>query len=398
MKGGIKIKKVRGINNLIYRGFVPFSALFWVLIQLIIADWTNYSIFVQSVYNVAFLTALVIFICFVGDFTNCVKINKKINSKIDVDVNIKNNVIVMYGVPGTGKSLMSFNRALLMADKVWNDLKIEYWQLNSVINSKKYSNDPLIKKRWRAVKRAYNFWNKFDGIKCFGSNLKIKYQGKFSFEVSKKHIEQRRYLPQFIVIVIEEAGSIFPTTESNVNNKNYRCEDKLRFCRHRNTWFVLNEQNPKNMTNFIRNVVANNIEMTGVNWLYQPRFLQNVLKKLIYFGVEKNFKGFYPILCYRFYEFINSIGYFKLKYNIVGNLETGDGKIIDTDVTYIHHKLNYIYDTYAYSNIDKSNYIADDNKLINAFGINKNSEIVKEIYERYIEQDEKNEKRSKKKC
>ena len=385
-----RIKEIQGINNLIYKGFLPFFGLLSIVVVVVFIDWTSYPTIVFCLCNPLFGGGIVLFVCFIKDYVECRQYNLEINSKISIKDFLKYHVTVYFGEPGTGKSLISFNRALMMAEKVWQDLKAEFWLLSGVVASGKVLTE-LEFKRWKSVEKAFHYWDTYNGIKCFGCTIKVNVDCKFNFMVTKKHLEQRRWLPEFMVILIDEIGSLFPTTESNVNNKNYRAEDKFRWVRHRNTWIVGNEQNPVNMTNFIRNVTARNVYMQGCNWIKKPYFLLTVLTKLMDYGQSHVLGNInkYKVLCFNIKKFSESLGYFSIGYKVMGNLEYGDKSIQATGVEYLHRNLFFLYDTHSHANIDLAKDMCDDNVLPTEFAMSGADEVIQETYARYKDQDNK---------
>lgn len=286
-------------------------------------------------------------------------------------------------MPGTCKTLTAVNQSLLTAKEVWFNLCSEYWEL-SAKTKEQLDSDPMLKKRFRIVKRGYEFWDKFDGIKCFASNIPIKENGKFGLMLTRGMLEQLEWLPPFTVAFADEIGSFCTLKESMINYKNYRMEDEARFSRHFEYWFIYTEQQPKNFNKSLRNVVGLNELMLGKKWIFKPRLLLFLKDKLFSYGFSHNVSDKYIRVYGRIKDLSERLGYFSINSKLLGNMELG-GDILGKQNIKTFHTFDFTYDSKCFSSL----YLCKDSEhaynVWKSTSLPKNSPIAKSILGKYEE-------------
>ncbi len=239
-----------------------------------------------------------------------------------------NHSVIYAGAPGTGKTLTSMFSAVAMADYSWAELRFEYWL---IINKNKKEEN--LTPHEKEIIEAYNFYINNPGIPCLATNVGMydyRYK-RYSYIYETEHLKLQSRLPYRICGVIDELSTTCSTDLKNDKTRNdygsADISDHMKYCRHFLEERLIGcEQDLNNVFIDFRRVVAENRVYYKKTWTFKPIILlwfYNIFKKHIIKHINHYKSSFFKKFMVNFKNFINSVGFQKFNYKIVGNTETG---------------------------------------------------------------------------
>jgi hypothetical protein len=284
-------------------------------------------------------------------------------------ITLDNVVVVKIGAPGNGKSSSGLFEAVVMARKMWAELRWKYFKYC------KMKHKPL---DWDEVQFSYKFFktkqkvvvieNGKEVIKwvkpvpCLLSNIPVMVDGKYTTFVSKEHCEQRVRLPAHCVLFLDEVGAMLTVDTAKVRMSEteeaenaINVSDFFRLCRHFGNWRIIcTEQDSENIYIDVRRVVSKNEYMLSQRWVLKPYlFLFTFLfLKALAIRINRFQKVIAPPL--RFLEKLcKSIGFRKYRYLTENNTERATGMETGKRTFYLPSLLNFKYDERTFRNFYK---------------------------------------------
>lgn len=284
--------------------------------------------------------------------------NKKYKNWYFKEANCSQNVQMDYGPPGACKTLETMFKANAQAESSWFKAQYEMWKILKKINDKTFvPNDDE-----KEVIESYEFYIKNNGIPCLASNIKVysKIYRRYSYDFEYEHLSQIKRAPYRLCAVIDEAGALLPTELFRDRDSNklrtLQIEDTFRFCRQFNEMRLNgSEQRVGNVFKSVRGVVGVSKIFYDKEFVLKPRFLTWIFEKLknrFTNRMSYNDSVKYADFMAKFERFINNIGFFKISYIYMGNLENGNVTSLPgldkVQKLYLPCCFDFIYNTRAY--------------------------------------------------
>ena len=272
------------------------------------------------------------------------------------------------GAPGTGKSLEARAEVSAMGQGSWEKLSEEYW----FVLSKEQKTPDLLTDDDKEIIEAYEFNVKSGGIPCVGTNIPMyseKYR-RYAHKIEPEHVKQEKRLPYRIAFWMDEIGTVFdPKLHLDSGNlaKSKEIGDFCRFDRQFGEFrFVGTEQEASNIYKDIRRVVGLQRLFSETKIVLKPKILSWIYKKLMAHFTKKmsiRQSKYFSSFMKLYKKFLANCGFFRLKYRLISNTETGP----TIDVTgqtrnktiYLPCAFDSIYETRAF----RSSYGAKDKPL-----------------------------------
>lgn len=272
------------------------------------------------------------------------------------------------GAPGTGKSLEARAEVSAMGQGSWEKLSEEYW----FVLDKKQRTPELLTDDDKEIIESYEFNVNSGGIPCVGTNIPMyseKYR-RYAHKIVPEHVKQEKRLPYRIAFWIDEIGTVFdPKLHLDSGNlaKSKEMGDFYRFSRQDGEFrSIATEQEASNIYKDIRRVVGLQRLFTETKIVLKPKILSWAYKKIIAHFTKKmstrqskHFSAFMRL----YKKFLANCGFFKLKYRLISNTETG--ATIDVTgqnrnkIIYLPCAFDSIYETRAF----RSSYLAKDKPI-----------------------------------
>lgn len=176
-------------------------------------------------------------------------------------------VVLKIGGPGSGKSSSAVFDALLKAQKMWAKLKYLYWLYKGRVEKWRESGNLTKLSEWQEIRDSYEFYAGNNCIPCLWSNIPLEsLQGERSNALTAEHLHQRKRLPAFSVLFIDEIGSVIDV--ELYRKRPYDLSNMFRFCRHFGQFIIIaTEQSAENLFIDARRVVAYNMYMLSQTWV-----------------------------------------------------------------------------------------------------------------------------------
>lgn len=257
-------------------------------------------------------------------------------------------VIVKIGGPGSGKSSSGVYEAVKKAQKAYKNLCWYYWHYSGKAAKWKEQNNTEKLERWQEVKEAFEFYEThLDCVPCLWSNIPLENLcGLKANKLTLDHLYQRKRLPSFAVLFIDEVGQMLGLDLSV--DKVFDVSDFFRCCRHFGEFYVIcTEQSAENIYIDVRRVVGFNQYMQNQAWVCKPYallFFFNLFKALFTY-LQRGAARFSPAMSV-VNDLIKHIGFRKYAYSFERNTERKRGMFSDKGVHtfYLPSALNCDYD------------------------------------------------------
>ncbi len=281
----------------------------------------------------------------------CIRI---LQARHERNITLDNVVVVKIGAPGCGKSSSGLYEAVVMARKMWADLRWRYFK--SVGKKVK----PL---DWNEVEYSYNYFKNSDCVPCLLSNIPVMVNGRYTTFVSKEHCEQLERLPAHCVLFLDEVGAMLTVDtakqrqdgDEDSQQKAVNVSDFFRLCRHFGNWRIIcTEQDSENIYIDVRRVVSKNEYMLSQKWVLKPYLFLALFLPLKALALKLN--RFHKVLAppLVFLESLcKSIGFRKYRYLTENNTERQSGMETGKRTFYLPSLLNFKYDERTFRNFYK---------------------------------------------
>ncbi|MFA5676626.1 MAG: zonular occludens toxin domain-containing protein [Christensenellales bacterium] len=275
-------------------------------------------------------------------------------SRHERHISLDNVVLVKIGAPGCGKSSSGLHEAVVMARKMWNDLRWRYF---------KYCKKKVKPLDWNEVEYSYNYFKNSDCVPCLLSNIPVMVDGKYTTFVSKDHCEQKERLPAHCVLFLDEVGAMLTvdTAKQRMGDDNDEAQnavnvsDFFRLCRHFGNWRIIcTEQDSENIYIDVRRVVSKNEYMLWQKWVLKPYIFLALFLPLKALAIRLN--RFQKVLAppLEFLEKLcKAIGFRKYRFLTENNTQRHTGMQKGKRTFYLPSLLNFKYDERTFRNFYK---------------------------------------------
>ncbi len=305
-----------------------YRALFWVVLALCIIiptmasySWDTIWLLYFSPFEVIAIWQLVIAIF-------SVTFKTKYERFIEISKNNPSHATVNTGPPGSGKSLEARAEVSAMGQGSWEKLSEEYW---FILNKKRKNSEQLTDDE-KEIVEAYEFNVNSGGIPCVGTNIPMyseKYR-RYAYKIVPEHVKQEKKLPFRMSFWIDEIGTVFdPKLHLDSGNlaKSKEIGDFCRFDRQFGEYrFIGTEQEASNIYKDIRRVVGLQRLFVETKVVLKPKILSWIYKKLMnHFTKKMSVKQskYFSSFMRLYKKFLANCGFFRLKYRLISNTETG---------------------------------------------------------------------------
>lgn len=337
----------------------------------------------------AYIYALYTFIIYIISQISVLQHNRSIDSS--------KVVIKLIGPPGGGKTSAGIYRAVVMALRMWAELKYKYRTMAAEVADYIKAGDVQKVLEWYEVRDAYWYYMTHDVMPCLWSNIPIKFCGQMASVLTYEHAAQLKRLPAFCVLFYDEVGSVFRV--DSWRNKPLAVSDFFRLGRHfLDLRVICTEQEPSNVFIDIRRVEAENWLMLEQKWVNKPLLLLIpflIIKKII-IAIDKDCPKKLAIIMRKYALLLRHIGQRKYRYvkkgSVIPDLQVKDKKRERRHTFYLPTMLNCQYSDrtfrYLYGALNKP---IEDDVIFNALEIENTDDTRK----RYLRQNEKPKKEGK---
>ena len=241
----------------------------------------------------------------------------------------KNHMETGVGENGKGKTLSYTNIEYWRSEVKFRRLCWEYWKVCGRMKDSNYQltlDDKEIIGSYKATVNGKGIPN----LMTFPPVYSEKYR-RFSYKLDVGFLKQIKRIPYLYVGFLDEVGAILNIEKVNGRAKNLDgetdLEDFAKDMRHFADFsFGVTEQNPRNIYLPFRSISCDNRRFTDTDWVLKPRILLWLFNKLQeYFLKKRSSKQAkrYGKLMAGFEEFINYCGFWRVKYQSMGNIELG---------------------------------------------------------------------------
>jgi len=269
-------------------------------------------------------------------------------------INLDNVVVVKIGAPGCGKSSSGLYEAVVMARKMWRDLRWQYFKMKGKFRKPK---------DWDEIQFSYNFFKNSNCVPCLLSNIPVMVDGKYTTFISKEHCEQKVRLPAHCVLFLDEVGAMLSVDtakqrqdgDDDSQQNAVNVSDFFRLCRHFGNWRVIcTEQDSENIYIDVRRVVSKNEYLLSQKWVLKPYIFLAVFLPLRALALRLNCfqKVIAPPLVF-LEKLCKSIGFRKYRYLTENNTQRLSGMEKGKRTFYLPSLLNFKYDERTFRNFYK---------------------------------------------
>jgi hypothetical protein len=266
-------------------------------------------------------------------------------------IKLDNIVVVKIGAPGCGKSSSGLYEAVVMARKMWRDLRWQYYKYHA--RKHKPAN-------WAEIEFSYNYFKNSNCVPCLLSNIPVMVDGRYTTFVSKEHCEQRERLPAHCVLFLDEVGAMLSVDtakarmgdDENAQENAVNVSDFFRLCRHFGNWRIIcTEQDSENIYIDVRRVVSKNEYMLSQKWVLKPYLFLAVFLPLRALAIQFQKTSIVFARPLAFLEKLcKCIGFRKYRYLTENNTERVTGMQTGKRTFYLPSLLNYKYDERTFRN------------------------------------------------
>jgi len=329
--------------------------------MIFIAGFTFQSVFVLAIFAIPYTIILLwsarylLIYLFVLYQLLAFVIIKIRSNRHEKNITLQNIVIVKIGSPGCGKSSSGLYEAVVMARKMWFDLRWQYFKYC------KKKHKPI---DWHEIEYSYNFFKNSDCVPCLLSNIPVMVDSKYTTFVSKEHCEQKERLPAHCVLFLDEVGAMLTvdTAKQRMGDDNddfqnaINISDFFRLCRHFGNWRIIcTEQDSENIYIDVRRVVSKNEYMLWQKWVLKPYIFLALFLPLRALAIRFNRfqKVIAPPLVF-LEKLCKSIGFRKYRYLTENNTQRMTGMQKGKRTFYLPSLLNFKYDERTFRNFYKA--------------------------------------------
>ena len=374
-----KFLKIFKLNKKDYTGLVKFLARYhqfiFAMLSLVIILPVFFTVWIDKPLLIMLLTYIplglytaYIWIPFIRVFwyISRVKIH---NASID----ISKYIVTRNGTPGAGKTSSLVYDGVILARKMWLELRFRYF-LGIGKEKEIYATKDSEKiQRWERIKEAYTFYSAGDCVPCLWSNIPMKVGKLFTNICTRRHLEQVDRIAEYTVLIVDEVGSVVSIDETGRKERPIEIGELARWCRHFGEFHIYcTEQDKNNVNKDIRRCVCENkymIQQKAVlkppilNWIFiklKEHFTKKIskTKSKVFSSFMKNYENFIKFCGYRKYYYKDFAGTEAGFSNMIayGEKNTSDMKQLrrGAQTFILPAVLNAIYDDRCYRNFYKA--------------------------------------------
>jgi hypothetical protein len=279
-------------------------------------------------------------------------------------VSFRHYVIVKDGAPGAGKTATGLYTAVVMAKKLWREVKYKNWLYSWKLltwqrEPEKYKQELI---DYEEIKEAYDYYKTGDCVPCLWTNIPVRVGARYTSILTVNHAAQVDRLAAYTVLFFDEGGSQFRIDD--YKNRPIKISNFFRLCRHAGEFRIIStEQDALNIFIDVRRVVGLNDYMLSQSpaLMTRPFVLLIVFLPLrwLFCRIDKGSKSFAPLMSF-LEKMINYVGFRRFQHIEAGNTEHTVDLKNRVKVFYLPAALNCEYDNRTFRNL----YLAR-NELIN---------------------------------
>lgn len=250
----------------------------------------------------------------------------------NASIDISKYMVTRNGTPGAGKTSSLVYDAVILAKKMWLELRFRY-ALGLGKEKEIYASGDKEKiQRWERIKEAYLFYSAGDCVPCLWSNIPMKVGKLFTNICTRRHLEQVDRIAEYTVLIVDEVGSVVSIDETGRKERPIEIGELARWCRHFGEFHIYcTEQDKNNVNKDIRRCVCENKYMFLQKPVLKPlilsclfNFLKDKFSKKPTKRKSKLFSGFME----NFEKFIKFSGYRKYFYKDFAGTESGFSSMV----------------------------------------------------------------------
>ncbi len=325
-------------NKKDYTGLIKFLARYhqciFALLSLVIILPVFFTVWIDKSLLVILLTyiplgiyVLYIWIPFIRVFWYISRVKLHNNS-----IETSKYMVTRNGTPGAGKTSSLVYDAVILAKKMWIELRFQYF-LGIGKEEKIYSSGDDEKiSRWEKVKEAYEFYSAGDCVPCLWSNIPMKVGNLYTNICTRRHLEQADKIAEYTVLIVDEIGSVVSIDETGRKERPIEIGELARWCRHFGEFHIYcTEQDKNNVNKDIRRCVCENKYMIQQKAVLKPPILNWIFKRLKEYFVKKISKTkskVFSSFMKNYENFIKFCGYRKYYYKDFAGTEAGFSNMI----------------------------------------------------------------------
>lgn len=268
------------------------------------------------------------------------------------NVDPSNYCILRCGEPGSGKTSSAIYTAVLLAKKLWLELRYKYWHGMTREHELFASGNLEAIKDWKRVKQSYLYWINHPGAyPCLMSNIPLIIEGKSCVVAKRAHLEQLLPVPEYTVLLYDEIGSIVRVDEGK-HGKPLNISDMYRWCRQfAEARLISTEQDKANVYIDMRRVTTENTYLRKQTAILKPPFwslIYNIMRKHYVKRMSYQDSLEHSLPMYFMDCFIEAIGFRKYRYRRYGSTESGNREVESKGTYILPSLLNAKYDSRYY--------------------------------------------------
>ena len=250
----------------------------------------------------------------------------------NASIDISKYMVTRNGTPGAGKTSSLVYDGVILARKMWLELRYQYAK-DLAKEAKLYASGDKEKiQRWERIKEAYLFYSVGDCVPCLWSNIPMKVGKLFTNICTRRHLEQVDRIAEYTVLIVDEVGSVVSIDETGRKERPIEIGELARWCRHFGEFHIYcTEQDKNNVNKDIRRCVCENkymflqkpvLKPLILSWLFN--FFKDKFSKKPTKRKSQLFSGFME----NFEKFIKFSGYRKYYYKDFAGTESGFSSMV----------------------------------------------------------------------
>ena len=317
-------------------------------------DWSLICEFGKLFFQLGMLIAFVF--AFINIFKRCQAKHYERRYYAQAATCMENQHSVCFtGPPGSGKSSSGGDWAVNVAMRRWEDLKYEYHTKKRQLRNYARLGQTEELEKFKALEEAYTFFKSRERwyVPCLATTFGMRVGGRYTYKANNSFFTQQQRIPEYCVIFDDEAGgSKGADTSSKVADN---VADFYRYVRHYGDFIlIMTEQGDDGTGKYIRKCLDDTIYCKSQKWVVRPGFLlrrwQKMRSKLIRREEKGKYRPRYNAFVYYFGRIVRTIGYRRIDFRSMGNIEHSDGGDIAgrEGIILLPSRLVYDYDDRAY--------------------------------------------------
>lgn len=378
------MRRCKGFYNFIYISLPSAVCLAVFGIFAASADYADFSTAAPYFLNPIACFAEVIFFERLSDIFDVISLNKRcVNASSEIP-RTGNYTILKFGQARSGKSFTGVVEAVFTAEALWSELTVKYLEMSRRAKLPKWQADELFMKRWKEVERSFEFWSdRPEWIPCLCSNIKIYKGERRSMDLTREHLDQKKWLPSYCVLFLDEVGRYVTIQESFCGNKPLQLADFVCWCGQFGEFhLIMTEQRPTNVPVDLRGVIGVNEQVVEKEKIFTAEGLLRFIDFLYDVAFRFDLKPTFFDKLFTLKSFAEKIGFWRFKMQVLGNMDLKENRESEREI-FTFADLPFVYDSRAYSELYLAKDFADENTATEGLLLSRESPMARAIYKRY---------------